>query len=155
LGRLCYPTKHQGRVQVPRRRRGQKAVTVQGGYGTRFCSHGTNFIAFRWDRSIMFLSGWKFLLVQVFDKWALAQCRSTELSQRQLLVTMQDFDCEQMRVSGCNNRYEFVLGAGAKAKSVTNNLPIVLSELAVELIYSLIFGCNPPPIHSPVICQIS
>jgi hypothetical protein len=28
-------------------------------------------------------------------------------------------------VSGCNNHYKFVLGAGAKAKSVTNNLPIL------------------------------
>jgi hypothetical protein len=37
--------------------------------------------------------------------------------------------CVQMRVSGCNNHYESVLGAGAKAKSVTNNLPI-LSVLA-------------------------
>jgi len=34
-----------------------------------------------------------------------------------------------MRVSGCNSHYEFVLCAGAKAKSVTNNLPI-LSVLA-------------------------
>jgi len=37
-----------------------------------------------------------------------------------------------MRVSGCNGYYEFVLSAGAKAKSVTNNLPI-LSVLAVEM----------------------
>jgi len=36
-----------------------------------------------------------------------------------------------MSVSGCNGHYEFVLGAGAKAKSVTNNLPI-LSVLAVR-----------------------
>jgi hypothetical protein len=42
---------------------------------------------------------------------------------------MQDFDCGQMSVSGCNGHYEFVLSAGAKAKSVTNNLPL-LSVLA-------------------------
>jgi hypothetical protein len=35
----------------------------------------------------------------------------------------------QMRVSGCNNHYEFILSAEAKAKTVTNNLPI-LSVLA-------------------------
>jgi hypothetical protein len=29
-----------------------------------------------------------------------------------------------MSVSGCNGHYEFVLGAEAKAKSVTNNLPL-------------------------------
>jgi hypothetical protein len=33
-------------------------------------------------------------------------------------------------VSGCNGHYEFVLGAGTKAKSVTNNLPL-LSVLCV------------------------
>jgi hypothetical protein len=37
----------------------------------------------------------------------------------------------QMRVSGYNVHYEFVLGAGAKAKTVTNNLPL-LSVLGVR-----------------------
>jgi len=36
MGRLCYPTQHPGRVLVPRLRRGQKTVTVQGGYGALF-----------------------------------------------------------------------------------------------------------------------
>ena len=35
-GVACYPTQHPGRVLVPRLRRGQKAVTVQGGYGAVF-----------------------------------------------------------------------------------------------------------------------
>jgi hypothetical protein len=35
---------------------------------------------------------------------------------------------------GCNGHYEFVLGAGAKAKTVTNNLPI-LSVLAVSILF--------------------
>jgi len=48
-----------------------------------------------------------------------------KLSRRQKLVMVQDLNCVQMRVSGCVNHYEFVLGAGAKAKSVTNNLPIL------------------------------
>jgi hypothetical protein len=52
------------------------------------------------------------------------------LSRSQKSVTVQDFNCVQMRVSGCNNHYKFVFGAGAKAKSVTNNLPI-LSVLGV------------------------
>ena len=30
-----------------------------------------------------------------------------------------------MRVSGCNGHYKIVLGAAAKAKSMTNNLPIL------------------------------
>jgi hypothetical protein len=45
---------------------------------------------------------------------------------------VQDFNCGQMRVSGYKNHYKFVLSAGAKAKSVTNNLPI-LSVLATVL----------------------
>ena len=44
------------------------------------------------------------------------------------------FNCEQMRVSGCKNYYKAVLGAGAKAKSMTNNLPI-LSVLGLVLFY--------------------
>jgi hypothetical protein len=38
---------------------------------------------------------------------------------------VQDFNCGQMRVSGCKGHYESVLGAGAKAKSVTSNLPLL------------------------------
>ena len=48
-----------------------------------------------------------------------------KLSRSQKLVKVQDCNCVQMRVSGCNNHYESVLRAGAKAKSVTNNLPIL------------------------------
>jgi hypothetical protein len=65
--------------------------------------------------------------------------REYKLSRSQIFITMQDFNCVQMRalpnvaerswVSGCSNHYEFVLSAGAlpdcrrqagKAKSVTN-----------------------------------
>jgi len=48
-----------------------------------------------------------------------------KLSRKQLFITLQDFNCGLMRVSGCNGYYKFVLSAGAKAKSVTNNLPIL------------------------------
>ena len=54
-----------------------------------------------------------------------------KLFRSQKFIKVQDFNCEQMRVSGRNGHYEFVLGAGAKAKSVTNNLPL-LSVLGVE-----------------------
>ena len=54
-----------------------------------------------------------------------------KLSRRQKFITVQEFNCGQMRVSWCNGHYEFVLGAGVKAKSVTNNLPI-LSVLEVS-----------------------
>jgi len=56
------------------------------------------------------------------------------LSRSQKTVTMQDFNCVQMRVSGCKYHFKFVLSAGAKAKSVTNNLPI-LSVLVAVFIY--------------------
>ena len=61
-----------------------------------------------------------------------------KLSRSQKFITVQDFNCGQMRVSGCNNRYKFVLGAEVKAKSVTNNLPIlsVLAFRACALSYS-------------------
>ena len=48
-----------------------------------------------------------------------------KLSRSQKSVMVQDFNGGQRSVSGCNNHYEFVLRAGAKAKSVTNNLPIL------------------------------
>jgi hypothetical protein len=51
--------------------------------------------------------------------------RGYKLSRSQKTVTMQEFNYVQMSVSGCNSHYEFVLGAGVKAKSVTNNLPIL------------------------------
>jgi len=53
---------------------------------------------------------------------------------------VQDFDCGQMRVSGFSSHYEFVLVAGAKAKTVTNNLPL-LSVLAnvIYLAMTLLF----------------
>jgi hypothetical protein len=57
-----------------------------------------------------------------------------KLSRSQKFVKVQDSNCVLMRVSGCNDHYEFVLGAGAKAKSVTNNLPL-LSVLAFRWLY--------------------
>ena len=39
-----------------------------------------------------------------------------KLSRSQKAVTMQDFNCVQMRVSGCMYHYKFVLSAGAKQK---------------------------------------
>ena len=90
-----------------------------------FCHHGTNFNGCRCGRGTSLTNGRVFLPVQKFDKWALAQCRGAKLSRRQNLVKVQDFNCVQMRVSGCHGHYKYVLSAGAKAKSVTNNLPIL------------------------------
>ena len=59
---------------------------------------------------------------------------SKTLTERSERHGVQDFNCVQRRVSGCMNHYESVLSAGAlpdcrrqagKAKTVTNNLPIL------------------------------
>ena len=47
-------------------------------------------------------------------------------------------EAQRSRVSGCNGHYEFVLGAGAKAKTVTSNLPL-LSVLAKVLFVFLFY----------------
>jgi len=133
MGRLCYPTQHPGRVLVPRLRRGQKAVTVQGGYGTCFCSHGTNFIACWRDRGTSLIGATNLspVIKLVAGTGAVSRYK---LSRSQKFITVQGFNCVQIRVSGCYNHYESVLGAGAKAKTVTNNLPI-LSVLAVVIYF--------------------
>ena len=113
----------------------QKAVTVQGGYGALFA-----------------------VMVQILPKHY--ECRGTsligaanlspdtkvvagtgavsryKLSRSQKFITVQDFNCGLMRVSGCRNHYKFVLGAGAKAKSVTNNLPILSVLVKVLFCFS-------------------
>ena len=115
----------------------QKAVTVQGGYGTCFCSHGTNFIACWRGRGTRLIGGTNLSPVTNLVAGTGAVSRYN-LSRSQKLVTVQDFNCVQMSVSGCNNHYKFVLSAGAKAKTVTNNLPI-LSVLATGIFSKLSF----------------
>jgi hypothetical protein len=48
---------------------------------------------------------------------------------------VQDFNCGQMRVSGFGIHNGFILDAEAKAKTVTNNLPLlsVLGEVFIFL----------------------
>jgi len=47
------------------------------------------------------------------------------LSRSQKFVMVQEYNCGQMRVSGFSSYYEFVLVAETKAKTVTNNLPLL------------------------------
>ena len=61
-----------------------------------------------------------------------------KLSRSQKTVKVQDLYCGQVRVSGCKSYYKFILSAGAKAKSVTSNLPI-LSVLCGVFLLDLIF----------------
>ena len=67
---------------------------------------------YKFDRSHEFIPGIKL----VAGTGAVSQYN---LSRSQKLVKVQNFNCVQMRVSGCKNHYEFVLGAGVKAKIMT------------------------------------
>ena len=112
----------------------QKTVTVQGGYGARFCRPGTNFIEHYACRGTSLIGAAKLSPVTNLVTGTGAVSRY-KLSRSQKFVKVQDFNCVQMSVSGCNDHYKFVLGAGAKAKSVTNNLPI-LSVLCVAFLFN-------------------
>jgi hypothetical protein len=101
-----------------------QAVTVQGGYGALFASHGTNFNEHYACRGTSLIGAANLSPVTKLVVGTGAVSRY-KLSRSQKIVMVQDFDCGQMRVSGCKNHYKFVLRAGAKAKSVTNNLPIL------------------------------
>jgi hypothetical protein len=120
MGRLCYPTQAPlqscpGRLQsCPGARRVWRG----------FCRHGTNFIAFWRDRGTSLIGATSLSPVTNLVEVTGAVSRY-KLSRSQKFVKVQDFNYVQMRVSGCNSHYKFVLSAGAKAKSVTNNLPIL------------------------------
>jgi hypothetical protein len=110
---------------------------VQGGYGTCFCSHGTNLIAYWCDRGTSLIGAAKLSPVTKLVAGTGAVSRY-KLSRSQKFVMVQDYNCVQMRVSGCNGNYEFVLGAGAKAKTVTNNLPILSVLWLVQFNFNLV-----------------
>jgi len=103
-----------------------------------FCRHGTNFIEHYACRgtSLIGTANLSPVTKLVVGTGAVSRYK---LSRSQKFVKVKDFNCEQMCVSGYNGHYEFVLGAGAKAKSVTNNLPI-LSVLCVRAILNLCYA---------------
>jgi hypothetical protein len=95
-----------------------------------FCRHGTNFIEHYACRGTSMIGATNLSPVTMLVECTSAVSRYN-LSRSQKSVKVQDLYYGLMRVSGCNNQYESVLSAGAKAKSVTNNLPI-LSVLGVR-----------------------
>jgi len=97
-----------------------------------FCRPGTNFIEHYECRGTSLIGAVNLSPVTKLVAGTGAVSRY-KLSRSQKAVKVQGFNCVQMRVSGCKNHYQFVLGAGAKAKSVTNNLPI-LSVLATGIV---------------------
>ena len=85
----------------------QKAVTVQGGYGTCFCRPGTNFIEHYACRGTSLIGAGKLSRYRIFVGGTGAVSRY-KLSRSQKTVTVQDFNCGQMRAlpieaerSGC------------------------------------------------------
>ena len=130
MGRLCYPTQFRPttcpgfwqKILFGRKRRVWRT----------FCRPGTNFIEHYACRGTSLIGVANLSPVRKLVAGTGAVLRY-KLSRSQKFITVQDFNCVRMRVSGCNNHYKFVLGAGAKAKSVTNNLPI-LSVLAAAFI---------------------
>jgi hypothetical protein len=129
MGRLCYPTQPPGHLLIYF---SQKTVTVARRVWRTFCRPGTSFIEHYACRGTSLIGARKLSRYRIFVRGTGAVSRY-KLSRSQKSVTVQNFNCGQMHVSGCNGHYKFVLSAGAKAKSVTNNLPI-LSVLAVVFI---------------------
>src|SRR5665647_326906 len=72
-----------------------KAVTVQGGYGTCFCSHGTNLIAYWRDRGTRLIGAGKLSRYRIVIGGTGAVSRH-KLSRSQKAVKLQVFNCEQM-----------------------------------------------------------
>lgn len=116
----------------------REVVTVQGGYGACFCRHGTNIIEFWRGRGTSLIGAASFSPVTKLVGSTGAVSRY-KLSRSQKAVMVQELYCVQMRVSGCKNHYKFVVGAGTKAKTVTNNLPIlsVLCAVCFSVLESL------------------
>ena len=114
---------HRGRVLVP--------AGMNEAWRT-FCRHVTNFIEHYECRGTSLIGTENLSPVTKLVAGTGAVSRY-KLSRSQEFVKMQDLNCVQMSVSGCNGNYEIVLGTGVKAKSVTNNLPL-LSVLAEDFI---------------------
>ena len=98
-----------------------------------FCRPGTSFIEHYACRGTSLIGAGKLSRYRILIGGTSAVSRY-KLYRSQKSVTVQDLNCGQMRVSGCKNYYKAVLGAGAKAKSMTNNLPI-LSVLACRCLF--------------------
>ena len=147
----CLITARQyGEVVLPDAASGQSPGTLARKLSrckegmAHFLPSGTNFIAALRDRGTSLIGAGKLSWYRIFVGGTGAVSRYN-LSRSQKFVTVQDLNCVQMRalpteaerrwLSGYNNHYKFVLGAGAKAKSVTNNLPILSVLVQVEILF--------------------
>ena len=83
---------------------------------------------YKFDRNREFITGYK----TGWEYWRSVAVQF--VSKPEICQGILDFNCVQMRVSGYRSHNKFVLSAGVKAKTVTNNLPI-LSVLAIVLYF--------------------
>jgi hypothetical protein len=139
MGRLCYPTQYPGTYPDTPPRAGPVIcpgtrrvwhVFLQSRYKVYYLLARSRY---KFERSREFIPGYK--------GWGRHR-RSVGVqivSEPEICQGILDFNCGQMRESGCRNHYKFVLGAGAKAKTVTNNLPI-LSVLAFRAYLFIVNG---------------
>jgi len=145
---LCTLTARQyGEVVLPDAASGQSPGTPpEAGpelcHGARrvwrtFCRPGTSFVEHYVCRGTSLIGAANLSPATELVAGTGAVSRYKADRSRKTVKILLDFNCVQMRVSGCKNYYKAVLGVGAKAKSVTNNLPI-LSVLAER--YLLIFN---------------
>jgi hypothetical protein len=148
MGRLCYPTIAPAGPWYF----SHKTVTVQGGYGACFCRHGTNFIKHYACRGTSLIGAANLSPVTNLVSGTGAVSRY-KMSRSHKTVIVLDFNCGQMRESGCKGYYKFVFIAGAKAKSVTSllTLPSVLGEGIYYLSCPRsIFGTCGSPVQSAI-----
>jgi len=113
MGRLCYLTKHRAGSRYPEYS-GPKSCHGARRVWRTFCHHGTIFIEHYACRGTSLIGVARLSPVTELVAGTGAVSRyNVERSQK--FITVQDFNCGQMRVSGYNNHYKFFLRAGAPA----------------------------------------
>ena len=117
---------HRGRVRLP---------DIMNEAWRTFCRPGTKFIEHYECRGTSLNGAANLSPVTKLVAGTGAVSRYN-LSRSQKFVKVQNLNCGQMSESWCNGRFKFVLWPGPKAKSVTNNLPL-LSVLYVGLVLKL------------------
>jgi len=113
MGRLCYPTQAPGRVLVPRVLGARKLSRCKEGMA-HFLPSRHKFCELYECRDTSLIGAASLSPVTKLMSGTGAVSRY-KLSRSQKFVKVQDLNCGQMRVSGCNNHYKLVLSAGAPA----------------------------------------
>ena len=81
---------------------------MQGGYGMCFCIHSRNFVELEPFRGTSVIGARNLSPVTKLLASTGAVSRYN-VGRSQRFVTVQELNCEQLRVSGCRGHYEFVL----------------------------------------------